>query len=306
MNDYKFTLFTPAYNRAHTLPRLFECIKNLTYKNFEWIIIDDGSSDNTKDVVNGFIKDAPELDIIYKYQTNHGKHIATNAASAIATGDFFITIDSDDTFKPEALSVFIKEWKKIDDAEKHKYKGISCRTCDVDGKLNGGHLPSEHLDCTELDLRFKYKVEGELWGMTRMDVIREFPYPEIEGLHFYPENIHWNEVGRKYITRFIDEPLRYYINDTDNALTGSNNSAVKETFYMRRHFINDCWDYFKYDRKFFIKNIIGLSRDGLCSGKGFREISGTPDTFSKKLLTLLLFPLGWILSKATGGLHISE
>lgn len=297
MHNYRITLFTPAYNRADTLPRLFDCIKNQTYSNFEWIIVDDGSQDNTKDVVNGFISERPDLDIIYKYQTNHGKHIATNAASAIATGDFFITIDSDDAFKPEALSVFLSEWDKIENADKHKYKGISCRTCDVNGNLNGKPLPSEYLDCTELDLRFKHKVEGELWGMTRMDVIREFPYPEIDGLHFYPENIHWNEVGRKYITRFIDNPLRFYINDTDNALTGKNNSAVKETFYMRCHFINDCWDYYKYDRKYFIKNIAGLSRDGLATGRKFKEIIKIPNTAFKKFLTLLLFPFAFILYK---------
>jgi hypothetical protein len=215
----------------------------------------------------------------------------------MASGDFFITIDSDDTFRPDALNKFIDEWKKIPDSDKPKFKGISCRTCDLNGKVNGGSLPSEHLDCSDLDLRFKYKVEGELWGMTRIDVIKEFPYPEIEGLHFYPENIHWNEVGRKYLTRFVDIPLRYYINDTDNSLTGKNSSSAKELFFMREHFVNDCWDYFKYDRKHFIKNIIGLSRDGLAGGKGFSEIMSVPNTFGKKCLTLITFPVGWILTK---------
>lgn len=297
MNNYKVTVFTPAYNREGTLPRLFECLKAQTYKNFEWIIIDDGSSDNTEEICKSFLAEKTTFKIIYKYQTNCGKHIATNVAAKLASGDFFITLDSDDTCKPEALEILLAEWEKLNENQKKLYKGISCRTCDIDGRLNGNSLPSYYLDCTDLDLRFKYKITGELWGMTRMDVINEFPYPEIQGLHFYPENIHWNEVGRKYLTRFIDVPLRYYINDQENSLTRKSNSAEKETFFMREHFINDCWDYFKYDRKYFIKNIIGLSRDGLFCGKKFGEIIKIPNTFFKKLLTFSLFPIGWLLYK---------
>ncbi|MEE1154153.1 MAG: glycosyltransferase family 2 protein [Acutalibacteraceae bacterium] len=295
MNNYKVTLFTPAYNRANTLPRLFECVKNQTYNNIEWIIIDDGSSDNTKEVVEGFLTETLDFPLIYKYQTNHGKHIATNVAVEMATGDFFVTIDSDDAFKPNAIEMFLQEWDKIPDNEKKNYKGISCRTCDLNEKMNGEPLPKSPLDCTDLDLRMIHKVEGELWGMTRMDVIREFPYPQIEGLHFYPENIHWDTVGRKYKTRFVDIPLRYYINDTGNALTNKTTTTSKETYFMRVHFINDCWDYFKYDRKYFIKQTVGLTRDGLYSKKTLGEILKTPNTFSKKLLTLLAMPLGCVL-----------
>ena len=297
MSNYKVTIFTPSYNRASTLPRLYECIKNQIYKNIEWIIVDDGSSDNTKEVVNKFIQENPEFNIIYKYQTNHGKHIATNVAVDIANGDFFITIDSDDTFKPEAIKVLVDEWDKISDAQKLLFKGISCRTCDQNNNLNGTHLSSHFVDCNDLDLRFKYKITGELWGMTRTKIMREFPYPSISGLHFYPENIHWDAVGRKYKTRFIDVALRYYINDQQNALTSSKNSSAKETFFMREHFINDCWDYHKYDRKFFLKNIVGLSRDGIASGKKFKEIIKVPNSFYKKVLTFISFPIGFVLNK---------
>ncbi|MCQ2514309.1 MAG: glycosyltransferase family 2 protein [Ruminococcus sp.] len=297
MEKYKISVFTPVYNREKTLPRLFECIKNQTYKNFEYIIVNDGSSDNSQRLIDEFVKNSPDIEIKAISQKNKGKHIATNEAVKAASGDFFITIDSDDAFKPEALSVFIEEWEKIPQSDREKYKGISCRTCDLEGNRIGNAFPKKYLDCNDLDLRFKYNIEGELWGMTRTEVIREFPYPEISGLHFYPENIHWNNVGRKYITRFVDIPLRYYINDTDNSLTDKNNVPSKELFFMREHFINDCWDYFKYNPKHFIKNIIGLNRDGLASGKNFGEIIKVPNTAGKKILTTLAFPIGFILNK---------
>ena len=295
MKNTLVTVFTPAYNRAKTLPRVFECLKSQTYRNFEWIIIDDGSSDNTKEVCEAFLSEKTDFEITYRYQTNKGKHVATNVAAALAKGDFFITLDSDDSCKPEAIETFIKQWNRLDESQKKKYKGISCRTCDKNGKLNGERLSSEYIDCSDLDLRFKYKVKGELWGMVRTDIVKANPYPEIEGLHFYPENIYWDEIGRKYTTRFVDIPLRYYINDQNNALTDKCNSSSKETFFMRVHFVNDCWDYFKYDRKFFIKSIVGLSRDGLFSGKKYKEITGIPNSFFKKFLTVSLFPLGWLL-----------
>ena len=163
MTEYTFSVFTPSYNRAKTLPRLYEALKKQTYRNFEWIIVDDGSADNTKETVEKFISDRPDFNITYKYQTNKGKHIATNVAAQIAKGEFFITIDSDDSVKDNALETFINEWNKIPDEDRSKYKGISCRTCNESGKTNGCPLPSERFDCSDLDLRLKYKIDGEMW-----------------------------------------------------------------------------------------------------------------------------------------------
>lgn len=297
---YKFTLFTPSYNRAKTLPRLFECLRAQTFTDFEWIIIDDGSCDDTGEVVSCFIDEKPCFKITYKYQTNSGKHIATNEAARIAKGEFFITIDSDDMIKKDALEILLREWDNIPSSEKERYKGISCRTCDEKGNKNGCALPESHIDCSELDFRFKYKVTGELWGMTRIEIIKNNPYPNIKGLHFYPENIYFNNIGRKYITRFIDIPLRYYINDQENALTG-NNVVHKETFFMRIHFINECFDYFKFDPKFFLKQFVGLDRDGLLNDKKFMDIIKLPDSFAKKCLAFFAFPLGYVLYKKGQG-----
>lgn len=301
MDSYIFTVFTPSYNRANTLPRLFECLKNQTLKSFEWIIINDGSQDETEKVVKGFINENPDFEIIYKYQINSGKHIATNEAAKIARGKFFITIDSDDAIKDNALEILLNEWNKIPESEREKFKGISCRTCNKEGKINGCSLPSEYVDCSDLDLRFKHKITGELWGMTRLEIIKNHPYPDVKGLHFYPENIYWNNIGRKYVTRFVDIPLRYYLNDQNNSLTGKNNCSYKETLFMRIHFINECWDYFKYNPKYFVKQIIGLNRDGLLNNKKFKEIIKIPNTGFKKLLTFLTYPIGYILYKKQAG-----
>ncbi len=292
------TVFTPAYNRAGTLRRAFDGLNAQTFKNFEWIIIDDGSADNTKEVVDEIISEKTFFPIIYKYQENQGKHIAINRALEIAQGEFFIILDSDDSCTDNALEVFIEEWNKIPDDQKDSFYGISCRCCDLDGNIFGTVMQQDYIDCNDLDFKLKYKIDGELWGMTRTDIMKEHPFPEEKGLHFYPENIYWNTIGRMYKARYINKALRYYINDTDNALTASKKAhALKETFFMRKHFINDCWDYAKYAPKKFLFQIIGLSRDGLEYGCKFSEICQIPNTGFKKFLTVIFYPLGYILYK---------
>ncbi len=292
------TVFTPAYNRAKTLTRVFEGLKNQTFKSFEWIIVDDGSSDNTKEVVDKILSEEAFFSITYKYQKNQGKHIAINRAVEIAKGEFFIILDSDDSCTNDALEVFIAEWYKIPDEQKKDFYGISCRCCDLDGNIIGTAMNEDFLDCNDLDFKLKYKIDGELWGMTRTDIMKKYPFPEEKGLHFYPENVYWNNIGRMYKARYINKALRYYINDTDNALTASKKaSALKETFFQRKHYINDCWDYAKYDRKKFLFQIIGLSRDGLEYGYKFSQIRKIPNTGFKRFLTVVFYPLGYILYK---------
>ena len=298
MNKPLITVFTPAYNRANTLQRVFDGLNKQTFKNFEWIIIDDGSKDNTKEVVDYILKQNSFFPITYKYQENQGKHIAINRAVEIAKGEFFIILDSDDSCTNDALEVFLSEWNKIPDNEKQGFYGISCRCCDLDNNIIGTKMEQDYIDCNDLDFKLKYKISGELWGMTRTDIMRKHPFPEEKGLHFYPENIYWNTIGRMYKARYINKALRYYINDTDNALTASKKaSALKETFFMRVHYINDCWDYAKYDRKKFLMQIVGLSRDGLEYGYKFNYIRKIPNTRFKRFLTISFYPLGYLLYK---------
>ena len=297
MAEFTFTVFTPAYNRGTTLGRVYDALKRQSFRDFEWIIVDDGSTDNTSEVVKPFLEAENDFPVLYFYQENRGKHAATNFAVTKARGRFFITLDSDDACTDDALEVFVNEWNKIPAGEQASFKGISCRTCNEHGKLNGKPLDGEYLDSNDLDLRFRHKIDGELWGMTKTEILRDNPYPEIKGLHFYPENILWDNIGRKYKTRYINNPLRIYINDQDNAITNKSTAAHKETIYMRRHFINECWDYFSCDPKFFFKQILGLSRDGALCGMKYGEIAAVPDKTSKKLLVTLTYPFGKLLAK---------
>lgn len=108
MKDYKFTIFTPCYNGEKTIERVFNSVANQTYKNFEWIIVNDGSKDKSKDIINELRKKYQEIDekIIYLEQKNMGKHMAWNRGVETATGDLFLSADADDSFLPNTLEYF--------------------------------------------------------------------------------------------------------------------------------------------------------------------------------------------------------
>src|SRR5690554_1988606 len=103
------TVFTPTYNRAHTLPRLYQSLLDQIFRDFEWLIVDDGSTDGTKELVEGWIAEAA-IQIRYIYQPNGGKHTAFNRGVREARSPLFASIDSDDMGLPHTLEAYFREW----------------------------------------------------------------------------------------------------------------------------------------------------------------------------------------------------
>ena len=117
MHKYKFTVFTPTYNREHLLHRVFDSLQVQDFIDFEWLILDDGSSDNTKQVVDEFVNKS-NFNIRYIFKKNGGKVAAVNMGLELAEGEFFLVFDSDDWCDSNTLSTFIDEWNKLNNDEK--------------------------------------------------------------------------------------------------------------------------------------------------------------------------------------------
>ena len=98
------TVLTPTFNRASLLPRLYKSLCKQTYRDFEWLVIDDGSSDHTKEILDQFVKEN-KISIRYYYKTNGGKHTAINLGLDVAKGEIFFIADSDDVLLPDSLSI---------------------------------------------------------------------------------------------------------------------------------------------------------------------------------------------------------
>ena len=108
----KFTIFTPSYNRAHTLPRLFDSLKKQTFQDFEWLIVDDGSTDETQKIIEEMQRSEKTFPITYLKTENGGKHRAHNTAVKMAQGELCVCLDSDDAFTPDAVSAAKKVWQE--------------------------------------------------------------------------------------------------------------------------------------------------------------------------------------------------
>lgn len=196
------TVFTPTYNRASLLSRLYDTLILQTYKNFEWIIVDDGSKDNTKEVVNSFVAER-KIDIHFVQQENGGKHRAINTGVSLAKGELFFILDSDDVLPNNALELVAENYKSIKDNA--SFAGVSGIDGYFDGQSIGTGLPSELLNCNSVDIRYKYHIKGDMKEIFRTSVMKEFPFPDIEGEKFCPEVLVWNRIARRYKLRYFNK-----------------------------------------------------------------------------------------------------
>lgn len=215
MYQYKFTVFTPTYNRAHTIHRVYESLCQQTFRDFEWLIVDDGSTDNTKELVERW-KQQADFPIRYIWQENGGKHTAFNRGVAEAKGELFLTADSDDGFVAQALERFNYHWESI--SNKSRFVGVCAHCMCHNGNLVGKKFPLSPMDSDAEEIFYRYKLQGEKWGFQKTDILKEFPFPETKGERFVSESYVWFRIAKKYKIRFVNEALRIYYQDAGNQL----------------------------------------------------------------------------------------
>ena len=202
----KITLFTPTYNRAYILETLYRSIQRQTFQDFEWLIIDDGSTDNTEELVTGWMQEENDFSIRYYKQANGGKCRAINKALDLAEGELFFTIDSDDYLTDDAVEKAISWANDLPD------KGY----CGVAGNCGTGlnETPNTLFDDSyyEGTLLDRYKnVDGERACVFFTDIHRKYKYPEFEGEKFMTEAVVWNRMANDgLLMRFYNDVIWIY------------------------------------------------------------------------------------------------
>lgn len=212
-----FTVLTPTYNRAGTLHRVYESLSRQTYRDFEWVIVDDGSTDNTHEAVLDWQQRAA-FPIRYVWQNNQHKKTAFNRGVREARGELVVALDSDDEMPPEALATFKAAWDAIPPARRDSYVAITGLCARPDGSIVGDRYPQDVFDSTAVDVYFRYRIKGEKFGCMRTDILRKFPFPE-DVAGFVPESLVWWAIARAgYLSRFINQVVRTY-HDTPGGLS---------------------------------------------------------------------------------------
>jgi glycosyltransferase involved in cell wall biosynthesis len=192
------TVITPTYNRAHLLPRLYESLQAQTFTGFEWLVIDDGSTDETRELVRGW--DAP-FPITYVHQANAGMKVAWNRGVELARGNYVAVIGSDDRYLRDGLERLTEEWRDLDDG----FASVNGRAIDPDGGLVGPPFEGT-IDVDSFTLLYRYGIAGDTAGLARTEIVRRFPFPYAES-RAAPEATAFNRIARHYKTRFLSEPV---------------------------------------------------------------------------------------------------
>ena len=212
------TILTPTFNRAHLLPRLFESLTHQTDFNFEWLVIDDGSTDGTSDLFAGKTFLSAPFPIRYYRQENSGKHRALNAGVKQAKGDFIFIADSDDWLLPQSVAIVGQHTSAI--ADDNIFAGVAGLDVFDDERIVGTGLPQDIIDCNAMDIRYRYHVDGDLKEVFKTTVLQEFPFPEIQDEKFCPEQLVWFRIAQKYKLRYFNTPI-YVAEYQPNGITAS-------------------------------------------------------------------------------------
>lgn len=297
-----FTVFTPTYNRAHTLHRVFDSLSAQTFRDFEWLVVDDGSTDNTPNVIREWMKSA-SFPIRYLRQSHLGRHIAYNLAIQEARGEMWTAIDSDDALVPHALERIRLLWLGIPVSQRFDFSSVAGLCRDQHGRMVSRPFPTSPFD---IDVREYLLVDrrfrGEKWGTSPMDAIRRFPFPEIAETNFIPEGVHGLQMARACrMIRFVNEVFRiYYVDDreTGATLTGRRNIAqgAPGRVYYYLWLLNNEMEYLVLAPLPFIKAAAMLPVVSRYAGRSLRDIWWELKNWRAKLLVIAAVPLSLLLS----------
>lgn len=294
-----FTVFTPTYNRANTLHRVYESLLSQSYKDFEWLIVDDGSTDGTEKLVSNWIADNI-FSILYLKKENGGKISAIQHGLKFASGKLFLIADSDDRFVPEALETFQYYYESLNLCAKTFICGVACLCKDsATGEIIGEEFPTSPMVSDAIEIFYKYNVTGEKWGFLKTEILRDYFGPvDLKDVKFLSEYYFWYQIARQYKTIFINIPLRIYYRDTAGSLS---KPFLTERHPMGVYLTNEmvlvCTQkYFHLKIKKTLLLLIQLAYAGQAAGVSLSKAISKKNVVLKMLI-LITWPCGTIVSK---------
>lgn len=198
------TVFTPTYNRAYILSRCYQSLIGQTTHNFKWLIVDDGSSDDTESLVSKWMSEK-KLDITYIKQVNAGKPAAHNTGVLNCDTELFICLDSDDFFKEDAIEAIYKEWETV----KHKKDivGLAMLKAYEDGKLTGTYFPNNLDETSIYDLYEEHHFKGELALIFRTEIIKDYLFPIFNDEKFIGESVVYDLLSQHYKVKLVNTAI---------------------------------------------------------------------------------------------------
>lgn len=220
----KFTVFTPTFNRKELLEKLYKSLQKQTFKDFEWLIVDDGSTDGTKEKVEEFLSEK-KLDIKYYFKENGGKQRAYNFATEKANGELFICLDSDDEYVENGLEIILKYWKKYE--KNSDIAGMGYLSTYPNREIIGSSFPEKEMISTQFEIYNKYGVKGDKGLMFRTEIIKKYKFPVFEDEKFITEAVVYNRICEKYKMVYVNEKIEIKEYQEDGLTAKYNNLLLR-------------------------------------------------------------------------------
>lgn len=305
--QHQFTVLTPTYNRAHTLGRVYASLCEQTFRDFEWLVVDDGSTDETRGLVEAWQSEA-RFPVRYVWQPNQHKKTAFNHGVREARGELIVALDSDDSLDIDALDAMRRVWEGIAPDERARYAAVTGLCARPDGGVVGDRYPQDVMDVPSLDMTFRYRVRGEKFGCLSTAVLRDFPFPEdIPG--FVPESLVWRAIARAgYLTRFVNQVFRVY-HDSADSLSNQGRGGARHAlglYLLARDTVVECLPWFGCQPAEFFKAAARYTRFRLHLGKSGQSIPARYGItgWKARVLVGVMWPVGvllYTLDRSRGG-----
>ena len=303
------SIITPTYNRANLLQRAFDSVRNQTFTNWEYIIIDDGSTDNTEEIVTAFMN-KENHPIMYIKKENGGVHTARNLGYKNSRGELITNLDSDDELTNDALSVFWNAWNEIPEDEKSNYREIVAQCMDENGNRVGETFPENINKLPRNEARrICYSIKAEHIGCSVTSVMKENLFPEPEGVTFLTEDMLWLKLDRKYSSYYVNDMVRIYHMELGDHLSGGlcETSKKKTLQNVQNSYWESCatlneWHIYKKRssyistvvRYLIMKHLLKMSSSNF---KKKYRLSRTSDKLVSIILWIPTYPLAWLYKK---------
>lgn len=200
----KIAILTPTYNRAKCLDSLYNSLLKQTNYNFVWYIVDDGSTDETKQKVE-FFKDNEKFEVEYIYKQNGGKHTALNVGVNQIKEPLTFIVDSDDYLTVDAVETILQDYSFIKD--KKNVAGLSYLRMDTNGKCLGKQYSKDHFEDTYISERMNNNIWGDKAEIYKTDILKKYPFPAFKGEKFVSEATVWCNISQKYSLYFINKAI---------------------------------------------------------------------------------------------------
>lgn len=265
-----FSIFLPTYNRADTLPRALESVASQQFRDFELIIVDDGSDDGTGELLSRWENGFNGKVRIFR-QENQGKHVAYNLAAREAKGELLVLLDSDDVLLPHALGALAQCWHSIPASERGGFAGVEGLCQESSGRVHGSGFPQDGMDSDYLEITRRYGVTGEKRSAIRVDVLRRFPYPVVAGERHVRPSFTWKRIAHHYRFRYINTVLQIVDFRADGLTRNASRRRLRNPGGLYLYWRDDLLYHQRYqNRRQRRYSLVQYIRYALLSGHGLR------------------------------------